>query len=50
MYDDFFDIDEFVIDPGEAENMPTTDEMFDTGRDQDLFSSGVPQDIFNTKE
>ena len=48
MNDDFFDIDEFVIDPAEVESVPTTDELFDTGRDQDLFSSGVPQDIFNT--
>jgi len=49
MNDDFFDIDEFVIDPGEVDTVPTNDELFDTGRDPDLFSSGVPQDIFNTK-
>ena len=49
MEGDFFDIDEFVIDPDEI--APVSDEeLFDTGREQDLFSSGVPQDIFNTKD
>ncbi len=47
--DDFFDIDEFVIDPEELQNAPGG-EVFDTGYDQDLFSSGTPQDIFNAKE
>jgi hypothetical protein len=45
MAEDFFDIDEFVIDPDDL--APVDDsELFDTGRDQDLFSSGTPQDIF----
>lgn len=47
--DDFFNIDEFVIDPDEV-GAVTEDELFDTGRDPDLFSSGTPQDIFNTGE
>jgi len=47
--DDFFDIDEFVIDPDELTNVPP-DEIFDTGQQQDLFSSGVQQDIFTTKD
>lgn len=46
---DFFDIDEFVIDPDELAPV-NPDEVFDTGQSQDLFSSGVPQDIFSTKE
>lgn len=49
MIDDFFDIDEFVIDPDEV-GAVSDEELFDTGRDQDLFSSGTPQDIFNTRE
>lgn len=44
---DFFDIDEFVIDPDEIAPVDES-ELFDTGRDQDLFSSGNPQDIFTT--
>jgi len=48
--DDFFDIDEFVIDPDELQNSPANGEVFDTGHDQDLFSSGTPQDIFSTKD
>lgn len=48
--DDFFDIDEFVIDPEELQNHPERGEVFDTGHDQDLFSSGTPQDIFTTKD
>ena len=47
--DDFFDIDEFVIDPDELTNVPES-EIFDTGNPQDLFSSGTPQDIFSTKD
>ena len=47
--DDFFDIDEFVIDPDEIAPVDES-ELFDTGREQDLFSSGIPQDIFTTKE
>jgi len=46
---DFFDIDEFVIDPDELTNVPES-EIFDTGQQQDLFSSGVQQDIFTTKD
>lgn len=49
MQDDFFDIDEFVIDPDEIANV-SDEELFDTGREADLFSSGTPQDIFNTRE
>lgn len=47
--DDFFDIDEFVIDPEEI-NQVSEEELFDTGREPDLFSSGTPQDIFNTRD
>ena len=46
--DDFFDMDEFMIDP---EEQPVEDwELFDTGQSSDIFSSGQPQDIFNTNE
>ncbi len=47
---DFFDIDEFVIDPEEVTAPVDAGEIFDTGREQDLFSSGTPQDIFTTKD
>lgn len=47
---DFFDIDEFVIDPDEVQAPVNSGEVFDTGHDQDLFSSGTPQDIFTTKD
>jgi len=49
MSDDFFNIDEFVIDPDEVGEV-SDEELFDTGQAPDLFSSGTPQDIFNTKE
>lgn len=46
---DFFDIEEFVIDPDELAPVEPR-ELFDTGQAPDLFSSGQPQDIFNAKE
>lgn len=47
--DDFFNIDEFVIDPEEI--APAEEgEIFDTGQAQDVFSSGQKSDIFTTKE
>jgi len=49
MADDFFDIDEFVIDPDEIAPVEEG-ELWDTGQTQDIFSSGHPQDIFTTKE
>jgi len=47
---DFFDIDEFVIDPDEVQAPVEEGELFDTGNPQDLFSSGQPSDLFSTKE
>jgi hypothetical protein len=44
---DFFDIDEFVIDPDELAPVEEQ-ELFDTGQRPDLFSSGIPQDIFHS--
>ena len=49
MGDDFFDIDEFVIDPEELNNV-AEGEVFDTGQAPDFYSTGVPQDIFSTKD
>lgn len=46
---DFFDIEEFVIDPDELAPVEEG-ELFDTGQSPDLFSSGQKQDIFTTKE
>jgi hypothetical protein len=43
--DDFFDMDEFIIDPDEIAPVDEM-ELWDTGQSQDLFSSGEPQDIF----
>lgn len=50
MQDDFFDIDEFVIDPDEVNAPVEEGELFDTGHESDLFSSGQPTDLFSTKE
>ena len=46
--DDFFDMDEFIIDPDEITPVDEMD-LWDTGNTQDLFSSGEPQDIFTAE-
>lgn len=47
-FDDFFDQDDFLIDPEDLEN--TSDENWDTGVKPDIFVSGGEQDIFSTKD
>jgi len=47
-FDDFFDQEDFLIDPEDLENK--SDEAWDTGINPDIFTSGVEQDIFTTKE
>jgi hypothetical protein len=45
-FEDFFDQEDFLIDPDELENKDG--ETWDTGIEPDIFSSGVEQDIFTT--
>jgi len=47
-FDDFFQQDEFLIDPEDV--VATTGENWDTGIQRDIFASGDIQDIFSTKE
>ena len=47
-FDDFFDQNDFLIDPEEMEN--NSGETFDTGIAPDIFTSGQQPDIFNTKD
>lgn len=49
MNDDFFNIDELVIDPDEIAPVEEG-ELWDTGQVQDIFSSGQPSDLFSTKD
>ena len=48
-FDDFFNQDEFLIDPEDTQDLPVTTENWDTGIDADIFASGESPDIFNTK-
>lgn len=48
MFDDFFQQDEFLIDPEDIK--PSEDvENWDTGNTPDIFASGQEPDIFSTK-
>ena len=47
-FDDFFDQEDFMIDPEDLENK--SDEVWETGIDPDIFVSGAEQDIFSTKD
>ena len=47
--DDFFDQDDFLIDPEDIEEN-TSGETWDTGISPDIFASGESQDIFSTKD
>jgi hypothetical protein len=47
-FDDFFQQDEFMIDPEDLET--PQGESWDTGIQQDIFASGEKQDIFNTRD
>jgi hypothetical protein len=50
MFNDFFDQDEFLIDPTDEDTATTTMGSWDTGIQPDIFSSGEKPDIFSTKE
>lgn len=47
-FDDFFNQEDFLIDPDDMEN--TSGETFDTGIVPDIFASGQSPDIFTTKD
>ena len=48
-FDDFFQQDEFLIDPEDIQDLPATTENWDTGNVPDIFASGDSPDIFTTK-
>lgn len=48
MFDDLFEIEDFIIDPDELH--PRDNESWDSGIEQDIFSTGTPQDIFSTRD
>jgi hypothetical protein len=50
IFDDFFDQQDFVIDPDDLHSRENVNEDWDTGVTPDVFKSGGDQDIFSTKE
>jgi len=47
-FEDFFDQEDFLIDPEDVNS--GTGETWDTGSSPDIFTSGQAPDIFTTKD
>jgi hypothetical protein len=48
MFDDFFNDEDFVLDPEDLQN--NSGEEWETGIEPDMFSSGETPDIWSTKD